>query len=63
MIGYESPTLGDTASGVLIDSILFSCVANSNNAFRTRSPAESDGVVDDGGRVSIEMMSSAACFK
>lgn len=63
MVGYESPTLGDTASGVLIDSILFSCVANSNNAFRTGSPAESDGVVDDGGRVSIEMMSSAACFK
>ena len=44
-------------------SILFSCVANSSNAFLTGSPACNVGVVVDGGLVRMVIMSVAACLR
>ena len=65
-----APTLGACAgsdgtwvSGVGTFSARFSCVAMSNSAFCTRSPALKLGTVSAGGLVSIVMISSAACFK
>ena len=67
---FDAVTLGDASVDemvellcTLIDSARFSCVANSNSAFRTGSPADKDGVVDDGGLVSSSMISSAACLR
>ena len=59
-IGVESSVVVFGDSG--IDSILFNCVANLSNALRTGSPVERDGVVDDGGLVSIVMISFTACL-
>ena len=60
-------TLGDSATGAVcaieIGSTLLSCVASANNAFLTESPAARLGVVVDGGRVRILMMSPATCFR
>ena len=68
--GEDVGTLGDAASGVsivvfagVIDSALFNCVASSRRAMRTGSPAANDGVVDDGGPVKSEMISSTVCFR
>jgi hypothetical protein len=70
IVGGDSTTLGDVLLGVvfivsvgLIESALFNCVAISRRALRTGSPADNDGVVDDGGLVNSSIISSAACFK
>ena len=58
-------TLGDAVGGVQLSCVgigcmRFSCVARVNNAFLTGSPAAKLGVVVEGGRVKIVMMSPAA---
>ena len=60
-------TLGYSGTGaawsIVIGSTLLSFVASVNNAFLTGSPAARLGVEVDGGKVSILMMSPAACFR
>ena len=60
-------TLGDASTGaswfIGISSTLLSFVASVNNAFLTGSPAARLGVVVGRVRVSIRMMSPAACFR
>ena len=46
-----------------IGCVLFNCSAKVSRALRTGSPAESEDVVDDGGAVSIDIISSAACLR
>ena len=56
--------VGDVAlSGVGMVSTRLSCVAMSNNAFRTGSPSRKLGTVPAGGFVSIVTISSTACFR
>ena len=54
-------TLGDGfGDSIVIGSALFNCFDSSTNAFRTGSPADSDGAVVLGGFVRIVMISDAA---
>ena len=48
---------------VCIGSARFNCSARVSSALRTGSPADSEGVVEEGGCVKMVMMSPAACFR